>query len=414
MKLKALAIASTTLALAACGKTLLWKSSIADATTTGAPLAVVTDSSNATYQLYPIGTALQLRKVDANGAQLWSVPVDDTVTDSSGASALKTTGNGVVVGYSTGTTAAYVRTFDANGVAVWRSDLGTHAAESIGDLVVGSDDSISVAIKLSNSRTNTLRLDATGAILWDKAMPTCSLGLYCATSLALNNDGLLLQSIAELSSTKTYLIDSAGNTLWNRSRSTGISLSGVAANPITPTANGFVVTHAFATWEYDVSGNQRWTVAYGGTTPVAADATGNLYVANGTKVSKLDANGVLLSDITLADQLTISQIEWKESAKRLIVLSQYSTQSSVIIGKVTLNTGSSLWYFDATGKQIAKYNGAPTVSTGDACEPFPSCTTVETTYGDLWTKFATTGNRMVVMSGMVQNIGRYATAYNLK
>lgn len=414
MNLKALALASTTLALAACGKTLLWKSPIADATATGAPLAVVTDSSNATYQLYPIGTALQLRKLDANGAQVWTVPVDDTVADSSGASALKATSTGVAVGYGTGTTAAYVRSFDANGVALWRSDLGTHTAESIADLVVGSDDSVSVAIKLSNSRANTLRLDASGNIVWDKAMPTCSLGLFCATSLALNSDGLLLQSIAELSSTKTYLIDSAGTTLWNRSRSTGISLSGVAANPITPTANGFVVTHAFATWEYDLSGNQRWSVAYGGTTAVAADATGNLYVANGSKISKLDANGTLLLDIALPDQLAISQIEWKESSKRLIALSQYSNQSSVIIGKITLNVGSSLWYFDATGKRIAKYNGAPTVSTGDACEPFPSCTTVETTYGDTWTKFATTNNRMVVLSGMVQNTQRYATAYNLK
>lgn len=414
MKLKALAIASATLALAACGKTLLWKSTIADATTTGVPLAVVTDATNATYQLYPIGTTLQLRKVDDKGVQLWTVPVDDTVVDSSGASALKVTSTGVVVGYGTGTTEAYARAFDANGVPLWRSDLGTHTAESISDLVVGSDDSVTVAIKQSNSRTNTIRLDASGAIAWDKAMPNCSLGLYCATALALNSDGLLLQSIAELSSTKTYLIDSAGTTVWNRSRSTGISLSGVAANPITPTANGFVITHAFATWEYDLSGNQLWTVAYGGTIPVTTDATGNLYVATGTKIAKLDATGTPLLDIELPDQLAISQIEWKESSKRLIALSQYSNQSSIIIGKITLNIGSTLWYFDTNGKKIAKYNGAVTVTTGDACDPFPSCSTVESTYGDTWTKFATTSNKMVVLSGMIVNSERYATAYNLK
>lgn len=414
MKLKALALVSTSLALAACGKTLLWKTTIADAALTGMPLAVVADSANATYQLYPIGTALQLRKLDASGVQQWTVPVDDSVADSLGASALKTTSTGVAVGYGTGTTAAYVRTFDANGVALWRSDLGTHTAESIADLVVGSDDSVSVAIKLSNARANTLRIDAGGNILWDKAMPTCSLSMYCATALALNSDGLLLQSIAELSSTKTYLIDSAGTTLWNRSRSTGISLSGVAANPITPTANGFVITHAFTTWEYDLSGTQRWTVAYGGTTAAATDAEGNLFVPNGTKITKLDANGTLLSEITLADQLAISQIEWKDSIKRLVALSQYSNRSSVIIGKITMNVGSSLWIFDATGKQVARYNGAATVTMGDACDTFPNCPAVETTYGDAWMKFATTGNRMVVLSGMVQNTERYATAYNIK
>lgn len=413
MKLKALALTATTLALAACGKTLLWKSSITDAAFTGAPLALVTDSTNATYQLYPVGTTLQLRKLDSAGKPLWNVAVDDTLADTTGASTLKATSTGVVVGYGTGTTAAYVKAFDANGVALWSSDLGTHTAESIADLVVGSDDSVSLTLKIAAGKTNTLRLSAVGGIVWDKVMPNCSLNLFCAPSLAISADGLLVQTNAELSSTKTYLIDSAGTTLWTKSRSTGISLSGVAANPITFTTGGFVVTHAFATWQYDMSGNQSWSVAYGGTTPVVSDASGNLFVANGSKVTKLDSTGAQLSEIVLPDQLAISQIEWKETLKRLVVLSQYSSKSSIIIGKITMNVGSSLWYFDQTGKQMAKYNGVPTVSTGDACDPFPSCTTVETTYGDTWTRFATTGNRMTVMSGMVVNSDRYAVSYNI-
>lgn len=414
MKLKALALATATLALAACGKTLLWKTTIADATLTGAPLAMVTDSSNATYQLYPIGTALQLRKLDDKGVQLWTVAVDDTVADASGASALKATSTGVAVGYGTGTTAAYVKTFDANGVALWSSDLGIHTAESVADMVVGSDDSVTVSIKLAAGRSNTIRLDAGGTLAWDKTLPNCTFNLFCAPALAMNSDGLLLQTLAESASTKSYLIDSAGNTLWSKSRGTGISFSGVAANPITPTANGFVITHAFATWEYDLSGTQRWTTTYGGTAAVAADATGNLFVPNGTKITKLDANGTLLTEWELANQQTISQIAWKENIQRLVVLSQYLTQSSIIIGQISATTGASLWTFDGLGKQLAKYNGTTTITTGTNCNPFPTCETVETTYGDQWTRFATTDNRMIVLSGMVQNAERYATAYNIK
>jgi len=415
MKLKALALATATLALAACGKTLLWKTSITDASLTGVPLALVTDSSNASYQLYPVGTALQLRKLDANGVQQWTVPVDGSVVDASGASALRATSTGVAVGYGTATTAAYVASFDANGVALWRSDLGTHTAESIADMVVGSDDSVTVSIKLAAGRSNTLRLDANGAIAWDKTLPNCTLNLFCAPSLALNSDGLLLQTLAEGTGTKSYLIDSAGNTLWSKTRSTGISLSGVSANPITPTANGFVVTHAFTTWEYDLSGNLRWSTAYGGTTAVALDATtGTLFVPNGNKITKLDANGTFVSEQELLNQQVISQLEWKNSIQRLVVLSQYVTQTSVIIGQVSATAGASLWIFDATGKQVAKYNGTTTTTTGTDCNPFPTCNTVATTYGDQWSKFATTSNRMVVLSGMVQNAERYATAYNIK
>lgn len=415
MKLKTFALASATLALAACGKTLLWKSLVTDANLTGAPLAIVADATDATYQLYPVGTVLHLRKLDADGVQQWAVPVDDTLTDStSGASALEATSTGVAVGYGTGTTAAFVKTFDANGVALWSSDLGTHTAESIADMAVGGDDSVSVSIKLAAGRSNTIRLDATGAIAWDKTMPNCSLSLLCVPSLATTSDGLLLQTLAEATGTKSYVIDSAGTTLWTKTRSTGISLNGIAANPITPTANGFVVTHAFATWEYDMSGSQRWSTTYGGTTAVAVDAAGNLFVPNGIKITKLDANGGLLTEWELANQQVISQIEWKESLQRLVVLSQYLTQSSVIIGQISATNGAYLWVFDGQGKQMSKYIGKSTITTGTHCDPFPSCETVEYTYGDQWPRFATTDNRMVVLSGMVQNAERYALSYHIK
>jgi hypothetical protein len=137
-------------------------------------------------------------------------------------------------------------------------------------------------------------------------------------------------------------------------------------------------------------------------------------VPNGTKITKLDANGTFVSEQELLNQQVISQLEWKGSIQRLVVLSQYVTQTSVIIGQVSATAGASLWIFDATGKQVAKYNGTTTTTTGTDCNPFPTCNTVETTYGDQWPKFATTSNRMVVLSGMVQNAERYATAYNIK
>ena len=118
-------------------------------------------------------------------------PLTTSLADTTGASTLKATSTGVVVYYGTGTTAAYVKTFDANGVALWSSDLGTHTAESIADLVVGSDDRCQPDPQDCSGKTNTLRLSAVGGIVWDKVMPNCSLNLFCAPSLAISADGLL-------------------------------------------------------------------------------------------------------------------------------------------------------------------------------------------------------------------------------
>ena len=63
--------------------------------------------------------------------------------------------------------------------------------------------------------------------------------------------------------------------------------------------------------------------------------------------------------------------------------------------------------------RIAKYNGAYGGASGMLAIHFVSCTTAETTYGDVDALLATTGNRMTVMSGMVVNSDRYAVSYNI-
>ncbi|CBL47351.1 Hypothetical protein HDN1F_37680 [gamma proteobacterium HdN1] len=424
---KVLAVSVAALTLAACTKTVLWKSFIDNAELATAPLAIDTDATSATWQLYPTDTGLSLRKLDAKGVTLWSAEVAGDVQAYTGkAPELKTTSTGAVVAYNTGT-GVFVKSFDANGSLLWMSDIGEHTSETVAAMVVGADDSVSLTIKTTGSKTNTLRLDTTGNVVWDKTMPTCTLigAATCAPSLAINSDGLLVQVNATLGNAATYVIDSAGNTVWSKLRSTGVGTSGIKADPITFTTNGIVVTNAFATWEYDMSGNQRWSVGFGGTAPVAVDATGNLFVANGTKIKKLDANGVALTkldsegvevadEIDLDGQLAISQLEWSEADQRLIVLSTYSNSTSVIIGKVTLNVGTSLWYFDATGKKIAKYASKPTVITMDACAAVPNCPIDSTVYGDKWTQFSTTSNKMVVMTGNVENESRYAVSYKLR
>lgn len=409
---KVATLVCSALALTACTKALLWKTTITGADLTGAPLSVTTDASNATYQLYPVANALQLRKLDSKGVLLWSVPVDADVADSSGPSAMKATSTGVVVGYGTGTTQAYVRAFDSEGVSLWSSDLGTHTAEAIDALVVGSDDSVTLTIKQAAGKVNTLHLDAAGVIAWDKVMPNCTLSLYCASALALNSTGQVVETLAEVSLTKTYLIDTNGTTLWTKSHNTGVSTLGIAANQITVTANGYVVTHPMSTWEFDSAGNQLWTTAFGSYANVAQDGTGNLYVANTGKISKLDSAGTLISELAL-DKNTVTQMEWREDLQRLIVLSQYADTDTSVSGVITLKSQPVLRFFDNTGFQAAKLNGVMSTTSGSACTPFPSCTTVTVVIGDQWTNFASTTNKMAVVSGMVQGTSRYAAAYNI-
>ncbi|HET8708053.1 MAG TPA: hypothetical protein VFM46_17240, partial [Pseudomonadales bacterium] len=311
-----------------------------------------------------------------------------------------------------GTTQAYVRAFDSNGVSVWSSDLGTHTAEAIDAMVVGSDDSVTLTIKQAAGKVNTLHLDATGAIVWDKVMPGCTLNLYCASALALTSSGQIVETLGEVSLTKTYLIDTSGTTLWTKSHNTGVSTLGILPNKITVTANGYVVTHPMSTWEFDSAGNQVWTTAFGSYANVAEDGAGNLYVPNTGKISKLDSAGNLLSDIAL-DKNIVTQLEWREDLQRLIVLSQYADTDTSVAGFITLKSQPILRVFDNTAFQRTKASGVMSTTSGNACTPFPSCATVTVVNGDQWSNFATTADKKMIVSGMVQGTSRYAAAYTI-
>ncbi len=413
MKTKTIMAVSAALSLAACTSGVLWTSAITDAELTTSALAVATDATSNSYQLYPVGTQLYLRKLDTKGVALWQQPVDDTLADSLTAPKLEVTSAGPAVAYQDATSKlVFLKQFDSAGLPLWTTDLGTHTAETLNDLAAGSDGSLTIAIKLTSTRTNVLRYDSTGALLWENALPACF--LLCSATLGVNGAGQTLVNNTEALATKTYLLDSSGTQVWYKSKSTGLSTGGIVPNSITPTTAGFAIQHPFVSWEYDLAGTALWSQSLGSNASVAQDASGNFYIPNGTSISKFASDGTtLLSTIALSGQLGIRQIEWREDLQRLIVLANYDSTGPEIDATITNETGQTLFVYDAAGVKKASYKSTPTKVKSTVCTPYPECTTITTTYGEVWTSFATTPDKKIVVTGLIRNSARYAKAYKL-
>lgn len=415
MKTKTIMAVSAAVALTACTSGVLWTSAITDAELTAPPLPVTTDSTSTSnsYQLYPVGTQLYLRKLDTKGVVLWQQIVDDTLAESISAPKLQVNASGVAVAYQDATSKqAFLKQFDSSGLALWSTDFGTHTSETLNDLVTGSDGSLTVALKLTNTRTNVLRYDSTGALQWETAIPACF--LLCTASLGVNANGDTLVNNSEAFATKSYLLDSTGTQLWNKSKSTGLATTGIVPNAITLTATGFVSIHPFVTWEYDLAGNQTWSQSLGAYANVALDASGNLFIPHGTTISKFAADGTtLLSEIALSGQTSIRQIEWREDLQRLIVLATYDVTGPELDATITTEYGMTLFVYDAAGVKKASYKSKATLAKTPVCTPTPECITVTTIPGEVWQKFATTPDKKIVVSGAIESSTRFAKAYKL-
>ncbi len=413
MKLRSLTVALFAMASVACGSTLAWRSIVADAALTGNALSLVTNASGEAYQLYPAGTQLKLRKLDTQGKALWTVGLDDTLPDTTGSSQLKLSSTGVVVGYGTPGGVAFVKALDANGTALWTSDLGTHTSESVADVVVSSGDTVTVALRQSGTRSSVIRLTSSGTIAWERNLGSCF--LFCIPAVSVNDAGTTLATQGEATTTRSSLIDASGTLVWNKSRGTGLTAAGVIPSLATPTATGFVVTHPVSTWQYDLSGNETWALPYGGRARAASGPGGVLAVGNGKSLQTVDgATASPLLNIPLDQVETITQIEWTADGSRLVAMTTSRVADAAVIGTITDQFWPTLWTFDATGKELARYRGGVTITKSSDCNPFPTCGKVEVTPGDLWSSLSVTPTKRLVVSGIVRDVQRYAVAYKLK
>lgn len=411
MNIKTIITAVSALGLAACLPSVLWTSPIEGANVTGANLPIVTQG-NDIYQLYPVGTQLHLRKLNSAGRLQWQTPVDESLASSLTSPKLRASEVGVTVGYQdSAAKIAFVKTFSPDGTELWASDLGVHASETLDDMAVAADGSVTVAVRLTNTVANVLRYDPTGTLEWEKALPACF--LLCSTTLGLNDQGQLLVANTESLATRSYLMDSSGTQIWYRYRSTGLSTLGLVPNKITATSTGFALLHPFVSWHYDLSGNQSWSYAAGSQANMAADADGNLYIAAVGKVVKLDGTGALLSEIDLSDQNGIRQIQWRNDLQRLIVLTNYESVGPEIDGTITADTGQTLSLYDADGARKARYKSKASKTKSSLCSPYPQCTTIGYIPGETWGSFATTTDKKLVVSGLMIESERHAKAYRM-
>lgn len=411
MNIKTIMTVASALGLAACLPSVLWTSPIEGANLTGTNLPIVAQG-NTLYQLYPVGTQLHLRKLDSAGAVQWQTPVDESLASSLTSPKLRASDNGVTVGYQdSATKTAFVKSFDLEGVAVWASNLGEHASETLDDMTVAADGSVTVAVRLTNTVANLQRYDATGALQWETALPACF--LLCATTLGLNDQGQLMVANTEALATRSYLMDSNGTQVWYRYRSTGLSTLGLIPNKITATGNGFALLHPFSSWHYDLEGNLSWTYSAGSQANIAVDAASNFYIPGVGKVVKLDSAGVLVSEIDLSDQNGIRQIQWRDDLQRLIVLTNYESVGPEIDGTITADTGQALSLYDAEGTRKARYRSKASMTKSSLCTPYPQCTTVSYIPGETWGAFATTTDKKLVVSGLMIDSERHAKAYRM-
>lgn len=412
MKTRTIATVSAALALSACLPAVLWTSNIEDAALTGPALSVVAQD-NHLYQLYPVGTQLHLRKLDSKGALLWQVPVDETLENSIDGPRLRVSAAGPVVAFQDkAARTAFLKGFDADGNSLWSADLGDHASETLNDLAVTTDGHVSLALRYTGTTASVFRFDSSGQQLWEHPLATCPIGT-CVTSLAVDEQGNTLAANADFATSRLTLIDSSGAQLWYRSRGTGISTAGLVPNKLTATASGFAILHPFTSFHYNYAGTQDWSYGSGSNANIVQDDTGNFYIPGPDKISKLDSTGTLLSEINLADQKLIRQLQWREDLQRLVVLTNYENVGPEIDGTITAKSGSALSLYDAEGVRKARYNSKAAMTKSSLCTPYPQCTTVSYTPGETWSQFSTTLDRKLVVSGIVTDSARFAKAYKL-
>lgn len=428
MKIKTIVAVSAALSLTACLPAITWKTLITDADLTGTILPVATDSGSNTYQLFPIGTQVFLRKLDPKGIELWRMNVDESVADSLTFAdpQLRVSPQGAVVGYHDKVTRqAFLKQYDPDGTVIWSTDFGTHASEALRDMVVGADGSLTTVLRLSSTRTSVQRYDSSGLAgpetLLQNGLFICVGG--CDVTVAVNGTGETLVNLADIDATLSYLIDANGILLWNKSRETNV-LAGYTSTPVTASTNGFVSTHPGATWEYDLAGTETWSKPFGSIAQPAMDANGNIYVLDSNfastflypitpKVHKLASDGTPLLEIPLVDQYKANQIAWREDFQRLITLSNYYTVGPEVDFTITKESGQTLSVFDVAGTKMQSYKSKPVQEKVPVCTPMPDCLTYTVIPGEAWSRFAIATNRRIVVSGLIVDSERFAKAYRL-
>ena len=453
MKTKTMAAAMAALCLTACTSALLWTTNVADNPFEPGPMAIATDSVGNVYQLY-LGSSghTQLRKLDADGNELWqqevgaALPIEPLLQ-------LVVTPTGVAVGYNelVGFAgypiqspspdilplllgSANLKQFDADGTERWHVGFQSNESDILTGMTLDAAGNLVVAVHLGRDETSLLldsfslhRFDSAGAqvsykksvIFADTCVP------FCTTEMAIDAQGNLLLNFAGRLQTYSIMQAADGVFPWG-SKSLPNSLlmplgkytsnNNDQSNHVVATANGFVTTNGEETWENTLAGVRAWTQPIGSAIGIAVDAAGTLYIPNGVKISKLASDGTLISDIALDGQSSIRQIEWREDLQRLIVLSDYSVSTSnQTDGTITDETGQTLWVFDATGKKKASYKTKPTRETKSVCEADIECGDVVGEPGEKWMAFTTTPDKRVVLSGaqLGDEAGAFAKAFKL-
>ena len=413
MKIKSAVTLSSALALTACFPVVLWTSTIEEANTTGSALPLAT-YGNTVYQLYPVETQLYLRKLSSTGQQEWAVQVDANLDDNLEAPRIKASANGPVVAYQNkADKTVFAKGFDTEGNERWSTDFGVHESETLNDLAMDEDGNISVAVRYTNTIASVFRFDTEGAPLWERQLTTCPLGT-CVTTLTLDDLGHTLAVNTDAVATRLTLIDNNNGTqLWYKGRSTGISTSGLVPNRATPNDTGFVVVHPFVTFHYNYTGTSDWSYSAGSPSNAAVDGEGNIYVPGLDKISKLDSDGVLISEINVGDFKSIRKLAWHEAMQRLIVFGTYETVGPELDGSITGKSGSVISIFDAEGVRKARYKSRAATTKGSLCTPFPQCTTLSFTPGETWNTFSITADNKLVVSGILIDEAGVAKALKL-
>lgn len=446
MKTKTMAAVAAAMCVSACASVILWTSNVTNNYLTPWPLAITSDSAGNTYQLYVGSEAVtRLRKLDPKGNELWQQEVGEVAPNMLPIELVATI-NTVAVGFSeitgfvadadgSGTTndpqvlgSAHLVQFDTNGTELWRKHFGSETI--LTGMVQGTDDNLIAAVYLGRNETapsgsnfSLLRIDNSGAALWQKDgfILTSYCTPLCLTDIAVHAQGSVLFNITGPTNTYSILLGPDGDVSWPNHLNLLMPLgkhivsTNTPPNHVVATSNGFVTTNGSSTWENNLAGSRTWTQSFGSTIDLAVDATGTIYIPNGTKISKLASDGTFIGDITLDGQTKIKQIEWREDLQRLIVLSDYSTTSPIMNATITEESGQTLFVFDATCAKKASYKGKPARVIQPVCEPEMECGQAVSEPGESWAYFTITADKRIVLSG-AQHTGEataFAKAYKL-
>ena len=245
-----------------------------------------------------------IAKYNSSGTLQWSRSIQTTSAafDDSGNIVIDSSENVYVIGDLNNFANITLAKYDTNGTIQWQRIVGTSskffgrvAIDSSGNLYAGF-----CALSGSFYQAQFMKLNSTAtAVTWQKAISNASVDVYIQYIYIDSSSNVYVLGQVRNTSAFIFKFDSSGNTLWQRTLSSGIAnADGYTGMVLDSSSNIYVIgtmstsasTNLSVLVKYDTNGTLQWQRSYKRTTTsgsdtfggIAIDSNGTLYISGST------------------------------------------------------------------------------------------------------------------------------------